>query len=214
MPNGAEDPNDPNQAHRDIAKWTKAVAWFTGALFVATIASSIFIGAQWRATVEAQDDARAQLRASVIFDHVAFGQGNPKDGKPTLYGFFVTFGNVGGTRTNSFTAWASIHYYEGVIPTNLDFSKPYNKIETHNITIPGGGERPLSPMTLAVEELTNVDAGKGVVAIWGHAEWSDIYEPTKIIPINFCDTLTPHFVDGHLAAIEPKPIKAECNTNN
>lgn len=92
----AEQPhNIETQIRRDLVKWTRAVAGFTGLLFLANVVANFFIYEQWRVANEAQVDTRSQLRAFVRFTGGAIIITNDKDGNPTFYGFVPTFQNFG-----------------------------------------------------------------------------------------------------------------------
>src|SRR6266849_11073847 len=124
-----------DQTHRDLVKWTRAVAGFTFLLFLANAVSNFFIYQQWVVANRAQIDTREQLRAVVVFPGAQVVPVNDKDGKPAAYGFIAQFQNVGGTRTAKFNAWVSIHYFDVSVPNSLDLSKPWEKVEAQTVVI-------------------------------------------------------------------------------
>jgi hypothetical protein len=73
------------QIRRDLVKWTRAVAGFTGLLFLANVVANFFIYQQWRVANEAQVDTRSQLRAFVKFTGGSIIITNDKYGNPTFY---------------------------------------------------------------------------------------------------------------------------------
>jgi hypothetical protein len=106
MSNGApqqrQAADDQNRAHRDIARWTRWVAFFTFVLAAATIVSSYFIWGQWNAAEEAQTDTRQQLRAYVTFVGGVQILNEDPSGKTVNYFFRPRFHNWGATRTGRF----------------------------------------------------------------------------------------------------------------
>jgi hypothetical protein len=76
MPDGAEGQRNPEQQAREapsqldrqMVKWTRAVAIFTGLLFIASAVGNYFIYGQYQALNDQLRDSREQLRASVTND--------------------------------------------------------------------------------------------------------------------------------------------------
>jgi hypothetical protein len=102
---GAQQNEAPTQVERDMVRWTRAVAWFTGLLFLANVVSNFFIFQQWKVANDAQVDTREQLRAVVTLRNMQEVLVNGKDGKIIAYAFTPVFFNSGGTRTSQFKAW-------------------------------------------------------------------------------------------------------------
>ena len=208
----------PDGRDSEVGKWTKAVARFTGllALFtallvIASVVTSIFIWEQWQASLDAQRDIREQLRAVVTQGGVTVVPANVKDGKPAAYAFFFNFQNVGGTRTKTFMAWVSMKYFPGSVPNSHDFSRPYDKIETNNIIIPPNGTSLLSPVILSSDDVETTKNNLGVATAWGHAEWSDIFEPKVIHNLAFCVLVIPQVANDAPMLFKLAPIKQDCN---
>jgi hypothetical protein len=202
----------------EVGKWTKAVARFTGLLalftFLLVVTSTVtdgFIYLQWQASLDAQRDARQQLRAVIAQGGVSVLPTNVKDGKPTTYLFFFNFQNLGGTRTNTFNAWVSMRYFSGNVPNSQDFSRPYDKIETNNTIIPPNSTAQLSPVALSSEDVEGAKSHLGVAVAWGHAEWSDIFEPKVIHNITFCLFAIPQDSGNGAVVFKPAPVKQDCN---
>jgi hypothetical protein len=196
---------------RKMVKWTSVVAIFTGFLVIASLATNFFIYKQWQSSIDAQADTREPLKAVVAQSGVNVIPANFQDGKPTAYAFFFLFQNLGGTRTEKFNCWASIHYFPGSVPNSHDFSKPYDKIDTNNMIIPAGGAIQLSPVALSSSEVENLRSNAGVAVVWGHAEWSDIFHPQATHSIEFCQYITPQVVQGGVAGFKTSPVKGDCN---
>jgi hypothetical protein len=203
-------PTDQNRAGRDMATW--AMAAFTFILAIATIISSYFIYGQWSASVEAQNETRQQLKAYVTFEGGSSVIGNDPAGKTINYLFRPQFHNWGSTRTGHFVAWASLKYFDGDVPNNLDLSKPFSKVLLQDTIIGPNGVVPV-PITLPVEDAIKAKNKQGIVIIWGHADWADIYDLGDIKSINFCLKLVPVSSNGDNGIIfQPQPYKPECNT--
>ena len=62
-----------------------------------------------------------------------------------------------------------------------------------------GADRPhqLGPLIFTTDEIDKVQSKEGVALIWGHADWSDIFQPSKRQKISFCFSLNPaKSIDG------------------
>jgi len=185
---------------------------FTVILALATIISSYFIYGQWSAAVEAQNETRQQLKAYVTFEGASQLIGNDPAGKTINYLFRPQFHNWGSTRTSHFVGWASVQYFDGDVPNNLDLSKPYIKIPAED-TIVGPNGISIIAVTLPVDDAIKAKNKQGVVIIWGHVDWADIYNPSDIKSIRFCLKLVPVSSNGDNGIIfQPQPYKPECNT--
>lgn len=203
---------ESSKAHRDIARWTGVVAIFTVVLAFATLISTYFIYGQWKAAVDAQADSREQSRA-----FVAFAGGtqviNDKDSVTINYVFLMKFHNWGATRASKFAGWTSVHYFPTAIPNSQDFAKPFDKLNETYVNPLGANSEGSFPVSLSAEDAINAKNNKGVVVIWGHADWADIYHPDISYPVNFCLTLKPMSSDGdNRIVFQPVPLKPECNT--
>ncbi len=197
--------------HKTIARWTGAVAFFTFVLACATIASSYYISGQLSAMTNAQNDAREQLRAYVTYEGGSQII-NDKAGETINYIFAPIFHNWGGTRTSKFLGWASVHYFPGTVPNSQDFSKPFDAITNYNTTLGANSAQPI-PVSLPAPDAIKAKNNEGIVVIWGHADWADIYHPENVYPVSFCFTLKPVSSDGDNHIIfQPVPYKPECNT--
>jgi len=95
----------------------------------------------------------------------------------------------------------------------MDFSKPYDKVETYNLTVGPNGTAEPGPISISRDDAIAAKNKDGVIAIWGHAEWADIYHPEDIRPVSFCFKLIPVSSEGdeHIV-FQPVPLKADCNT--
>ena len=150
-----EQPPADSRLDQEMVRWTRAVAIFTFFLVATSVVSDWFIFQQWSVANKAQTDTREQLRAVVTYQLMNEFVINDKDGKPLAYAVQPQYVNSGGTRTATFIAWQSIHYFEQGIPNNLDLSKPYDKIELTNQVIAANTGSNLQPVTLSA-----VDADK------------------------------------------------------
>lgn len=231
MPNGVEaqpgpgdqPPHAPSQLDRDMVKWTRAVAWFTGLLFVANAVGLFFIWQQWRVANASQVDTREQLRAVVTYEGATFVALPDKDGKVVAWDAIANFHNFGATRTASFQGWVSIKYFDGAVPNNIDVNKPYLQVEIGNVVI-----GPNSPYQIGAavpaEDVQKAIDKKGVILFWGFGQYSDIFDPPNIKPIHFCLLITPLVPlqrqegqggqgDQRHIAFQPAPYRPDCNTS-
>jgi len=203
MPNGAESQGRPGgnenttqnqqaKLDRDMVGWTRAVAVFTGLLFIASAFSDYFIWAELRDTQTEHLLTREQLRASLALLGVGEAPAiDQKLGRLTL-GFVVNFQNIGGTRTSWTHGWASVQYFPDKIPNNLDVSKPYEDVgpPTNNVTAANG--RFSIAVGLKHEDLHSINTSdKGIILLWGRAEYATIYSPNKGLPVAFCYIMNP-----------------------
>jgi hypothetical protein len=183
---------DNQNPHRDIARWTKAVAIFTLALVIVSGFSDWFIYQQYRVANDSQIDARAQLRALVSFvgGQILVGKESGSE-NGIFYLFQPMFRNFGSTRTHAFKAWASVHYFQGSVPYSQDFTRPWEHVEAENSIIPPNGTVTLAPVSISSDEAIKAENHQGQIIIWGRAEWSDVYEPDRIHVIKFCQIMQP-----------------------
>jgi hypothetical protein len=224
-----------------VAKWTKWVAIFTKLLFFANAAGLYLIGKQWQTAANTQADNREQLRALVsLSNNITVLPANFVEHKPTIYAFIANFHNFGGTRTARFTAWVSIKYFDGEVPNNQDFSKPYNKMDNiRDSVIAPGGDNQVAPVAVTSDEVGKAVSKQGVIVLWGRVEWADIFNPSQIHHISFCFSPNPTPIspatpvpapveqsqpskveEGGSStfrpdfAFQPAPFRAECNASD
>src|SRR5271170_7502343 len=175
-----------------MVRWTRAVALFTGLLFVANAISDGVIFFQLKDARDAQNLTQEQLRASVNLTGISQGPSvDSVTGKPT-HAFVVTFQNTGGTRTAWARGWVSANYFPDKVPVNLDLSKPYDELSSpmsNGVVGPNGFL--LIPVGMHPEETKLAADGKGAIILWGRLEYATIYNPTASIENGICFLMTP-----------------------
>jgi hypothetical protein len=202
MPDGPEGTDSPNNnpnniqspLDRDMVKWTRAVAIFTGLLVAANVVSNLFIYGQYRALNDTQKDNREQLRAAVTVEKsILVLPGIDQNKKLTGYAFVVSFHNFGGTRTATFYGWDSVKYFDGSVPNNLDLTKPFNPLDQSTINAVIGPQTsfPLPPVGVSADDVDKVVNKKGVVLLWGMTGYSDLFEPNHLHREQFCLLIEP-----------------------
>jgi hypothetical protein len=218
MPEPNEKPVSP---HERTATWTRVLATSTVVLSIATIVSAYFL---WRTDetlkqtlVEIRNSIavnREQLRAVVSFTGGTVLITKDKEGKPTYYIFSALFQNHGGTRTEHFKAWDSIHFFENTVPNNLDLAKPWQQLDTSDTIIGPNSPYQLQGVTIDNDTVQKVLRKEGVILLWGKAEWSDIFEPAIVHPIGFCMLVIPNQATT-TGEILPQfvPYRNDCNYN-
>jgi hypothetical protein len=207
----------PQDFDRQMVGWTRALSVATIIIAIATASSGFFILKQWQSVTDAQNDAREQLRAYVTFDggsQIVNDDARDPQRKTINYIFASNFHNWGATRTSKFSAWASVSYFEKDVPNSQDFSKPYESVPVEG-TIIGANSVVTLYVSLKTDDAIKAKNKQGVVIIWGHAEWADIYSANYVKPINFCLKLEPVSSDGDNRIIfHASPYKTECNTGS
>ena len=215
-----------NSVESALSKWTMWVAIFTGALVVANIVSLYLIREQWKIAADTQSDNREQLRALVAVSHnIPVSPVNFVNNKPSDYAFSISVHNYGGTRTAHFKAWVSVKYFEGEVPNNEDFTKPYKDTPSLDVVMAPNGDNPMPPVTVSSEEVTKAVNKQGAIVLWGHADWADIFNPGQMHHISFCVSPNPVPIAvteqaGGSPGFRPDfifqtaPYKAECNTSD
>jgi hypothetical protein len=197
---------------RALARWTGVVALFTGLLFLANLATNFFIYQQWSVANRTFVDEREKARAAVTLQLVNEFILPDKDGKLLGYAFFPQFQNSGTSRTSEFKAWYNVQYFEHDIPDNIDLTKQLTKVDPWNgAVINANSIFPMSPITISAEYINKVFRKEGVVAVWGHAEYADIFDPQIIKPINFCFRSEVATLVNGKTVIQMVPYKTECN---
>jgi hypothetical protein len=202
-----------DRGSRAIARWTAAVALFTLALVIVSGIADYFIYQQWSVALQAENSNREQLRAVVSAPGIVQINLPDKDNKPAGVGFITQFQNFGGTRTAAFSAWTSVHYFDGGVPNNFDPTKPYDKVDIPNSTVGPFGIMQLGAVTITNEEEDKAQKKVGVVILWGHADYSDLFEPRKNHAINYCYLLTPATATNGQAIFQASPYKGFCNNS-
>jgi hypothetical protein len=180
-------------------------------LFVASLIADCFVYGQWTAALNAQKDNRLQQSADVTFmggTQIA----NDKNGTTINYVFAPRYHNWGGTRTGYFSGWTSVQYFDKEIPNSQDFTKPY-KLLPFNATTIGANADAEQFVSLSAADAVKAKNKEGIAVIWGHADWSTIYEPAKTYSVSFCLELVPVSSEGdnHIL-FSFRPLKAGCNT--
>ncbi len=196
---------------KKMIAWTRVVGIFTGCLFVASAIADGFI--YWQATSAniSQSDVREQSRAYVTF--VGVNQINQNQaGKVINYTFQVLFHNWGTTRTSQFSGWASVKYFDKDVPNSQNFAMPWDAI-TLIPSIVGANGDIFGLVALSADEAIKAKNKQGIVVIWGHIDWADIYRPDIVNPISFCLKLVPARSDGDDNIVFSSSIyKPECNS--
>jgi hypothetical protein len=173
-------PSNQGQQSKDftkaVADWTKALAGATILLFLASLVADYFICQQWTAAVDAQNDARKQLNAYVVFFGIIMINNNSPDGKTINYAVIPRWQNYGGTRTAHFDAWTNIKYFDKAVPDNMDFSRPEAKIDYYDSTIAGNGAYDMPALGFEKEKFIKAKNGEGVIVVWGRADWQGLYD--------------------------------------
>jgi hypothetical protein len=213
--------------YKKMVGWTKVVGVFTACLFVVSAFSDYFIWQQGNNTTIAQNDMREQSRAYVTFlgiiqlvnpqspQSIQASQPPqpPQSGQTINYVFQSIFHNYGTTRTSKYSGWTSVKYFEKDVPNSQDFSKPYEAIPIIPANIGGNGDA-FTLVALPAEDAIKAKNKQGVVIIWGHADWADIYHPDGVHPVNFCWKLIPARSDGdNNIMFQGTPYKPDCNTS-
>jgi hypothetical protein len=205
----------------EVAKWTKWVALFTGVLGICTLLlvimtglSAYYIYGQWDVAIKSQADLRLQNSAYLTFtggQQITY----QNNGASINYAFNAIFHNWGNTRTAQLIPWASIKYFPGMVPDNIDFTRPLSEIPAvvGINQAPGNSEILVGPVSISREDAIHAKNKEGIVVIWGQLQWSQIYDQGTLYPINFCLALTPISSDGDEKIVfQPKIYKPECNT--
>lgn len=197
-----------------IDRFTGWLVLWTALLFAANLAALFFIGQQWKVSSDAQTDTRQQLRAVVTLQGVNEQTAADKDGKISYYAFSPILQNTGGTRTARFSSWDSIKYFEGAVPNNIDFSKPFISIDIVQSVIAGGGIVQQQPITITAADGENITQNKGVGLLWGHAEYADIFSPTVAHNIWYCYKLVSVTTTDGKTVFQTAPYKNDCNSSD
>src|ERR1700676_1116245 len=209
---GGEADKPPTRFERDLVKLTRSVAWFTGLLFLANAGALFFIYQQWSVANKTQIDTREQLRAVLTVQGAIVIPATEANGKIDGYNFISTFNNFGATRTASFQAWNSIKYFEGGVPNNLDLGKPYKPIDLGNSIIGPNSSYQLPPVGVPIADVQSVIDKKGEILLWGHGEYADIFDQTKIIAIKFCILINASVGPDGKTLLQAVPYRTDCNT--
>jgi hypothetical protein len=101
-----------------------------------------------------------------------------------------------------------VKYFEPDVPNNTDFSKPFDKIDDIPNTIVGpNGESDIT-VALPVDDAIKAKNKQGIAIIWGHVDWSDIYNTDDVKSISFCLKLVPaSSVGDNRILFQPVPYK-------
>ncbi len=199
------------KTNQKMANWTMVVGVFTGALAIVSFLTLLAVGVQSYMAYQTAADNREQLRAVVQFTSVQTFSGPAADTGEQIYGFASVVQNFGTTRANNASGWHSVAYYEGSIPNNVDFSQPRDAIETpHTITGPNA-QVVFTPVTLKASEIEGALKQQGVIVLWGHFTYSDIYNPQVQRSLSFCQRLTPTKTPQGWVVFTATPLRSDCN---
>jgi hypothetical protein len=180
------------KTQRDLTAWTKVVGVATVLLVLANAVALFFIYQQWRTSADTQIDTREQLRAVISLQ--PWGVIIFPNGAKQNYAFVENFQNVGGTRTDHFSGWLSVKFFESGIPNNIDLTKPAVHLDVTYSVI--GPNSPLQVGVALSEDEAEKFANKnitGTALLWGEAEYSDIFDPHTVHKIRVCKTVTRPF---------------------
>jgi hypothetical protein len=212
---------DRQQVDREMANWTRWVAFFTGCLFFASLVSDLFIYLQYYAATNAQADNREQLRAFITNSTTQIAAPDNIDDPDQVVSVTPTFQNFGGTRTSHFSAHANLKFFDGGIPSSLDLSKPYLEFKAGESTIGPNSLYAGFAVGMPAPDVRQAKDGKGKILYWGQAEYSDIFNPDVVHHVRYCQLLNPvdfadpkHDASSKKIAFQVIPYKDSCNRND
>ena len=229
-PSRTPPPQVPSVTEASMAKWTRILAFSTIGLMIFTAAlvgtsvwailtaqdqnataikAEIDASEQNKITQAAQFDTREQLRAVIGLAGLnGFASVNAPNNEP---GFttVATFQNYGGTRTEHFIAWASIHYFEKELPNGIDLTKPYDKVDLRDVIVGPGAPSPIAVFTTK-KDVDAAVARQGVLVIWGLANYNDVFSPDQNHVVSFCYNVNVSSLNGQYI-FNSSPLRAECN---
>jgi hypothetical protein len=140
--------------------------------------------------------------------------GPAADNSGQVYGFVSSFQNFGATRTGLSKGWHSIAFYQGDnVPNNVDFSKPRDAVEIPTGIVGPNASVLMAPVTLKPSEVDSALKKDGIIVIWGHFDYRDIYDPDTQHYITFCQRLTPTQTKEGLMVFAPSPFRSDCNVS-
>jgi hypothetical protein len=194
-----------------VANWTAVMGVFTAIYSIVSALTLFAVGFQSYLTYESGNEAREQLRAIFQMTTVQSFFGPATDTGEQVYGFAPIFNNFGTTRADSVSGWASVAYYSKSVPNNVTFDSPKDAVEA-----PRGIVGPNAPVvySAAAVKADDVQAAlrqEGVIVLWGHLSYFDIYNPKIERSISFCERLTPSKTKEGLVIFAVTPLKPECN---
>ena len=150
---------------------------------------------------------RSQLRANLALT-IANYLVNNSDGKPLAWIFTPVWKNSGGTEALHANGWVAIRYFSPDAPQDFDFMQFGNNITPAPITIPQGSEIMHQTQSVSPEEMQNIVQHAGIGVIWGHIEYSDIFQKATVHHMHYCLRIFP----SNIGAIVSFPLyRPECN---
>lgn len=184
--------------NRDLAYYTKVLAWVAGLQFLALVGQVIFLRLAFRESKRAADIARDAMvageRAFVFATQVnSFWELDQGTG---LYHwrFRPTWQNSGDTPTKIMTIHTECVLRDTPLPLGFNFNYPTNEIGTGGLIPPKithmGGLVPRSA-AISPQDILDVQAGRKYLYLWGWARYNDVFPGTPQHITRFCWSLVP-----------------------
>jgi hypothetical protein len=185
-----------------MARWTRRVGWFTGALVVVSIVTAWIFQGQLAEMKAQRLLTMTQIRANIrreIPQMLAYGDGEKLVSVgDTIRGWKVspTWLNVGGTDAKEFVAWFDIvpfDYVPGRTLSASDCPEPKRSSPSAGtLTVHPG--LPLSQLAknLLVEDVIKAQNGTGYILMAGHMEYRDIFPGTPLHHDDWCTGVVPN----------------------
>jgi hypothetical protein len=102
----------------------------------------------------------------------------------------VIWHNSGNTNADEFGQWNSVRRFEPDVPADFDLSRPYDA--SASITrLTAGANTPIQgfPVFISNEDIQRAVSGIGVVYMWGHADYRDVFPKSDIHHTHYCTAI-------------------------
>lgn len=211
------EPQEMSVTDNTIALWTKRLGIFTLLLVGATIISDVIIALELYHTRSEAQFLHEQQRAYFGAPQITQVGGSVDKEKKQTAGFFLQWKNIGATRTEWTSGWASIQYFPNGVPNNFDTSRPNMKTSPSKTVVGPNLDLTTSMIGITNQEYKDASTGKGDLVIWGALDYADIVHPERVHHDHICFKLTPSGTMKNSATqqedttFQVSPLRAECN---
>jgi len=134
------------------------------------------------------------------------------DGKVIAFYITPTWDNSAATEAVNVTTWDSWQYFPGSVPDTKDFSKPYGGVTPNmtSTTISNGSPVLQPSLRISSEYIEDARLGRGIIIIWGHIEYSDIFRDMVTYTIDWSNITQPTIISGETTISFPIYL-SKCN---
>ncbi len=198
---------------RMLARWTRHVGLFTGALVLVGIVTAVIFSRQLNVMQGQLDEMRTD--ALIHRNEVrARMQRNTKSWlRPTGLAQTTDFQNIGKSDAQEFSGWNEMKFFIKNDADRFDFRQhPDYWSGRQGVSVPSNDTVSVVTVEIPDSDVRRAINREGFIIHWGYIEYKDIFPEDPIHFLYWCVVLSIHPTsDGHFTIELPVVYRQECN---